>query len=91
MRLARHEQRTLRRIDRMLTRSEPRLHSEFRAFGKVCSGQTMPGWEQLRTGWWAGRRRRLSHSVFTALAYAGGIVWLPDEVDDLAGEQARKW
>ena len=91
MGLARREQRILRRVDQALSRSEPRVHYEFWVFGKVCSGQAMPGWEQIRTRraqQWAVRRRWLSHGVLTALTYAGGIVWPPDDADDQAGEAA---
>ena len=92
MSLARHEQRALRRIDRGLSRSAPRMHAEFWVFGNLCSGQVMPGWEQIRPGgqWWRTMQRRLSHSAVLALMYAGGITWVPEtEVDD-ADQQARK-
>jgi hypothetical protein len=95
MSLARHERRTLRRIDRALSRSAPRVHAKFWAFEQVCSEQAMPGWEQIlpaRGG--LGRstlRRRLSQGILLALMYAGGITWPPDTADDHVGQQARKW
>jgi hypothetical protein len=84
MSLARREQRALRRIDRALKRSAPRVHAEFWVFGKRCSGQAMPGWEQLRPGpgnlWHS--VQRLSHGTFQALMYAGGMTWPQNAADD---------
>jgi len=94
MSLARHEQRALRRIDRALERSAPRVHAEFWVFGKRCSGQTVPGWEQLPPGpgkLRSAMQRRFVEGALLALRYAGGITWPPDTTDGQVGQQASKW
>lgn len=93
MSVARPEQRGLRWIDRALERSAPRMHAEFCVFGNRCSGQVMPGWEQLPPGpgkLWPRMQRRFGHGTFLALMYAGGITWPPDNSDGQVGQQARK-
>lgn len=94
MSLARDEQRALRRIERALERPAPRVAAEYWVFGKRCSGQVMPDWEQLPPGpgkLWPTVRRRLSHGTLLALMYAGGITWPPGTTDGRVGQQARKW
>jgi len=44
-----HGRRRLRRIDRELRRSDPELASMLSIFSRLNAGQTMPGWEQVRT------------------------------------------
>jgi hypothetical protein len=41
--------RRLRRIDRELRRSDPQLASMLSIFSRLNAGETMPGWEQVRT------------------------------------------
>ena len=92
MSLGRHEQRALRRIDRALSRSAPRVHAEFWAFGRVWSGQARPGWEQVRPGrgeQWRTLRGRISHGALLALMYASGIT-SPRTAADEADRQAGK-
>ena len=93
MSLAWHEQRALRRIDRALERSAPRMHAEFWVFGNKCSGQVLPGWEQLPPGagrLWPTVQRRIAHGTLLALRYAGEIAWPPDNTDGQVGQQAGK-
>ena len=94
MSLARHEQRVLRRIDRALSSSAPQVHADFWAFGKMCSGQIMPGWEQIGAGQ-VGRRRRLarqlSQGALAALMYAGGITRPHDAGGEHSARQAGRW
>ena len=44
-----HRRRRLRRIDRELRRSDPELASMLSIFSRLNAGETMPGWEQMRT------------------------------------------
>lgn len=49
MSLPYRQQRTLRSIDRTLSRSDPRLARMLSIFAQVSAGEEFPRWEQLRT------------------------------------------
>jgi hypothetical protein len=91
MSLRRREQRALQQIGQALSRSDPLLDEEFRAFGQVCLHAAMPSREQIppsRKDRWSSMWQRLSHSALLALAYAGGATWLDDLAEDHESQHA---
>ncbi len=72
MSLSRHERRILRRLDRDLGRSDPRLASEMWAFGRIASGQAMPCRERIRAA--PEEPRRVLSGPASWVAHAAAVV-----------------
>ena len=95
MSLSHYEQSRLCRIEASLCRSDPKLAGMLGMFGRLCTGQRMPAWEQAPSRAFAGRRphaaARLAGQAGDTIRLGLALLNLSDTVtstDPVAGAEA---
>jgi hypothetical protein len=72
MSLPYRQQRQFGVIEAGLRQSDPQLAAILAMFGRLCAGDRMPAWEELRSG--QGRLSRAVNRILTAIAAAATAV-----------------